>query len=482
MTLRKSLALATISNYVTVLIAFGTNIVVARNLAPAEFGLFVISLALTGLLDALREGGVNAYIIQHESGGLKMFQSAFTAAAILSLLSAAILIGAAPLAGVFFSAPEITSILWIISFGFLLYPFAATHMATLQREMRFRALLAIEVTASLVQSVVTLALLFLGFGVFSLAIAIVASGAARAIFSIVVIPDFKRFRINIVGISDVLRFSAVATISLILAQIRNGAFAVIAGRVIGPEPVGLADRSKALIALYDKIIAGLYPVVLPAFADLRRAGKDSVPPFLHGQALLNLMAMGVYGFLIIAAEPTLVFLYGEQWRAAAAFVPPMMLAALIGSAFERMATPIYIAHGQIGIILKIQGTLAPLTIVALLIAAPFGVAQALWVLVGISLLRALADLYFLPKLLAVRRAALIETFLNAALVASPAPIVGYAAAQYAISWDLGTFWQLMLVGPFYLAAFLISVFVFNHPLANELRHVRSSQQTLFRKG
>ena len=267
MTVRRSLALATIGNYATVLIAFLTNVIVARELTPAELGLFAISLAMTGLLDALREGGVNAYIIQHKTGGLNVLQSAFTAAVVLSALSAVLLFGAAPLAGEFFNASDIKWLLWTIGLGFLLYPFAATLMASLQREMRFRALLGIEVTASLVQSGVTLALLFTGFGVFSLAIAIVAAGAARAILSFWVIPDLKRFRINIAGMSSVLRFSAIATGSLILEQIKNGAFAVIAGRMIGPTPVGLADRSKALISLYDKVIAGMYPVLLPAFAD-----------------------------------------------------------------------------------------------------------------------------------------------------------------------------------------------------------------------
>ncbi|MGI9501407.1 MAG: oligosaccharide flippase family protein, partial [Geminicoccaceae bacterium] len=295
MTVRKSLALATINNYITVLIAFATNIIIARHLTPGELGIFAISLALTGLLEALREGGVNAYIIQHKSSALDVLQSAFTAATILSLSSALVLIGIAPLAGRFFDAPEITSILWIIVLGFLIYPFSGTVAASLQREMRFQTYLILDVIVSLVQSGLALALLFLDFRIYSLAIAVAASSVVRAILSLVVTSDLKRFQFNFDGVGAVLRFSAVATGCLILRQVKDGAFAIIAGRVIGPTPVGLADRSKALISLYDKIISGIYPVVLPAFAEIRRAGQDSVAPLLRGQALLNLMAMGVYG-------------------------------------------------------------------------------------------------------------------------------------------------------------------------------------------
>ena len=216
-------------------------------------------------------------------------------------------------------------------------------------------------------------------------------------------------------------------------------------------------------------------------ADLRRTGKDSVGPLIHGQALLNLMAMGVYGFLMIAAEPTLVFLYGEPWREAAAFVPPMMLAALIGSAFERLATPIYIAHGRVDVILKIQALLAPITILALFIATPFGIMPALWTLVGTSLLRALFDLFFLPKLIPVERMSLVRAFQKAVLVTLPAMITGYIAAKAAIALELETFWHLLLTGLPYLATFAVSIFLFGHPLADEIKRFSLSSKALSEK-
>ncbi|MEL6961997.1 MAG: oligosaccharide flippase family protein [Pseudomonadota bacterium] len=472
MTVRKSLALATVSNYVTMLISFGAMLIIARQLTPTEFGIYSISLASTGFLNALREGGVNAYIIQHQSDDLDVLQAAFTAATFLSLTSALILLIMAPLAGDFFNAPEVTSILWIIMASFLAYPFVATVFATLQREMRFHTILIMEVTVSLVQSFVALSLVFLGFGVYSLAIAVTTSSFVRAVFCLAVVPDLKRFRIRFTGVLAVLSFSVIATGSLILREVKDGAFAIIAGRLIGPAPVGLADRSLSIIRLYDKVIAGIYPVVLPAFAELRRSGADSVEPLLKGQAMLNLTAMGVYGFLMIAAEPVLIFLYGGQWRDAAAFVPPMMLAALFGSAFERLATPIYIAHGRVDIVLKIQSFLAPVTVFALIIAAPFGVMPALWALVGTSILGALADLFFLPTLIDVTRKALIRAFANAILVVLPAIIVGVLAAQFAEHWRLGTFPYLVCVGLPYLLAFMTSAFFLKHPIADEVKRWR----------
>lgn len=472
MTVRRSLALATVSNYATMLISFGTMLIIARQLTPTEFGIFSISIASSGFLNALREGGVNAYIIQHQSDDIQVLQAAFTAATFLSLASAFILAVMAPFAGEFFNAPEVTSILWIIVTSFFAYPFVATVFATLQREMRFQTILAMEVTVSLIQSCVGLVLVFLGFGVYSLAVAVATSSFARAIFCLAVVPNLDRFRIRLKGVAAILSFSAIATGSLVLREIKDGSFAIIAGRLIGPTPVGLADRSLSIIRLYDKIIAGIYPVVLPAFAELRRSGADSVEPLLRGQAMLNLMAMGVYGFLIIAAEPVLVFLYGEQWRDAAAFVPPMMLAALFGSAFERLATPIYIAHGRVDIVLKIQSILAPVTVIALIVAAPFGVMPALWALVGTSILGALADLLFLPLLIDVTRRALIKAFANAVLVVLPAMVVGLFAAKLAIHWNLGTLSYLVFVGLPYVFAFITSTFLFDHPIAAEVKRWR----------
>jgi len=394
---------------------------------------------------------------------------------ILSLFSAFVLLSIAPLAGTFFKAPEVTFILWIILIGFLAYPLSATVTATLQRDMRFQTLLAIDVTGSLVQCSVALILVFSSFGVYSLAIALAANSITRAIFCFIVVPDYERFRINLRGVPAVLSFSIAATACLILRKANEGAFAIIAGRVIGPTPVGLAERSSNLINLYDKVIAGIYPVVLPVFAAMRRAGRDSVSPLLRGQALLNLMAMCIYGFLIIVAEPAIVFLYGEQWRPAAVLVPPMMLAALIRSAFERLATPVYLAHGRVDINLKIQAVLTSTTIFALVVAIQFGVMPALWTLVATSVLGALGDLFFLPTIVVVKRGELIWTFVNALGVVAPALVVGYGVNEVAEYWALGTFWHLLFVGLIYLVAFALSVLIFSHPLVDELKRLRTDQ-------
>lgn len=192
--------------------------------------------------------------------------------------------------------------------------------------------------------------------------------------------------------------------------------------------------------------------------------------------MLNLTAMGVYGFLIIAAEPALIFLFGEQWRDAADFVPPMMLAALFGSAFERLATPIYIAHGRVDIILKIQSFLAPVTIIALIIATPFGVMPALWALVGTSILGAIADLLFLPRLINVTRSALIKALLNAALIVLPAMLAGLGAAELATHLSFGTFGFLLFVGLPYTAVLVMSTFFFHHPIADEVKRWRHAER------
>lgn len=480
MTVRKSIALASAGNYASIVISFAANVIIARKLTPEEFGLFAIAMASTGILTALRESGVNAYIIQHDTADRATLQAAFTAVLAISAAAGALLLALAPAAAAFFEADSLRHLLWIIAIGFAAHPFSATIAATLQREMRFETLLAINVSSSLVHSATALSLVFAGYGVLSLAIAAAVASIYYAIACLVIERDRTRFRIHLAGVPEVMRFSVTATAALLLRQARNDSFPLIAGRMLGAAAVGLTGRAGALLGLYNKLIAGIYPVVLPAFSAHKRSGGDLAPALLRGQALLNLTAMGAYGFFLVAGEPAIVFLYGEQWRPAADLLAPMMFSALVGASLDRLATPIYLAHGRVDIILKIQAVMAPLKIVVLVIATPFGLMPALWAITGLAVLQACADLWFLPKLVGTRPHDLIAVFGRALMVAAPAVLVGTGLQALADAWELAVLPNLLLVGPVYAAVFLATAALARHPLAEELaRLARAGRARLF---
>ena len=63
---RRALALSLVERYLTLAIALGSNMVLARLLTPDQIGVYSVSLAVIGLAQALRDFGVGSYLIQEK--------------------------------------------------------------------------------------------------------------------------------------------------------------------------------------------------------------------------------------------------------------------------------------------------------------------------------------------------------------------------------------------------------------------------------
>ncbi len=468
MNVRSSLVLASAAAYGSAILSLGAMLVVSRLLTPAEFGLYAIALAAANLLNVLRDGGVGAYIIQHKQANMPVLRAAFTATSIFSLLCATGLILIAPWAGVFYGAVEVTHLVWITAFNAILTPFSIVVTAELERAMRFKAVLWLQLLTAAAGAFISVALVGVGFGVYGLALGTTAASVVNVGYCLWVVDGYRRFRPQLKGVWPVLRFSSAAATALALRQLDRDALALVIGRAIGAAPVGQANRAGALLNIYERLTAGLYTVIFPAFADIRRRGNSLAGALIHGLALISVASMLVFSFLAITAEPALVFLFGEQWRPAARLVAPLAAVALVGQALERMATPAYLALGRIDIPMKINAVLLVVKLSILLVAAPFGLETAVWALLIYAVIAFSLDLVVLPQVTGLSRTALVRTLATSALIAAPAVIVGLAADGLMRSVHASAFVHLMGVGAPYAAAAWISLRIFDHPLSKEI--------------
>ena len=94
-TVRRALALSFIERYFSIVLALGSNMVLARLLTPEQIGVYSVSLAVIGVAHVLREFGVGNFLIQQKdlhddhvrtAFGLALAVGGLLALAILSLI------------------------------------------------------------------------------------------------------------------------------------------------------------------------------------------------------------------------------------------------------------------------------------------------------------------------------------------------------------------------------------------------------------
>ncbi|MBE0437706.1 MAG: oligosaccharide flippase family protein, partial [Methylomicrobium sp.] len=116
------------------------GIILARLLAPADFGLLVMTHVFTGFAGFIAGGGMGQALIQSKDISARHYRVVFT----LQLLICSIIYGvfyySSPYIARFLDNPIYTDLLRVSTLNFLIRPFVNISRAKLSRDMRFKSI------------------------------------------------------------------------------------------------------------------------------------------------------------------------------------------------------------------------------------------------------------------------------------------------------------------------------------------------------
>lgn len=395
------------------------NVVVARQLSPDDFGLAAFGLSIVSVGAFFTSGGIGAALIrQDEDPTTHQLQSVFGMqfAASLAVTAIGLAIGL-PLG----KAGALTAVMILsLPIDVLRVPSAIVS----QRELRFGPIVRAEVGEMIVYNLIAVALVLLGVGVWSLAIAslfraAVGSGLLIAGGSL----GLMRPRLSWRTVRPLVRFGlALEGIQLVYLGREQGlnssTFAIG-----GVATLGQWNFSLRLLQPLLLLFGAVGAVAFPAVAGLLRAGEDPRPILEKGIRLaFGLTGAGVV--ILAAATPAAVpSLFGEKWTPAVSVVPWSLMGILLSAPIAACSQAFLGAIGQAGVALRstiyhsIAWLVVSLPLIPLVGATALGIG---WVVAG------LVDAVYLVR--AMRQ------HITAHVVRNGAPAIFVVVAVAPIGW------------------------------------------------
>ena len=151
------------SSTVAKLVSFSSYIVLGYLLSEGDFGVFGLACTITAFIQVIEQGGVGDVLVRRKR--LRPWAiPAFWLAACLGVLSCLLIAAAAPIASALFGNRQLFWMLLILAPASLPNALAVVPRAQLARELRFRALAAINLASLTVRLGMTVAFAALGFG------------------------------------------------------------------------------------------------------------------------------------------------------------------------------------------------------------------------------------------------------------------------------------------------------------------------------
>jgi O-antigen/teichoic acid export membrane protein len=467
MSLRRALLLSTGERYFGMVVNFASIAVVSRTLTAAEVGLMAFGVALTGLVETLRDMGATSFVIQSNVAERDLPRTAFTVMSILTLAFVIpLLIFATPLAR-HYGDMRLAPLLTILALSYLPGPLVAIPFAMMRREMSFMIPSVIGTLGTTISSLGTIILALMGYGHLSYAIAMLITMIAITVLTVYIRVDLAWvFRPTLGRLRDILSFGGYSAISSLLLALFEFLPNLYLGRILGLDALGRYNRAWVMSSLPDKLLlTGLSPVVLPAFSALQRDGQSLKHAYLRGLEYLSAVKMPVHILLAILAPPAVRVLLGAAWMDVVPLIQIMSLAAVV--TFPHIFTwPVMVAANAMP--LYMRGLLIgwPLAVLAMYVGANVGL-KALaygWSIATFAFL--VTGLYYVKQALAftwheawtaVRKSVAVTA------ISMTLPTLAYGLLD-PISIPLS-----IAVCVVAMASWLFAIYITQHPLMGELQ-------------
>ncbi len=344
-----------------------TTSILARLLSKDDFGLVALALVAINYLSVIKDLGLGTALIQRRDNVDKAANTVFTLNLIFGIFLSTLLIPLAPVVATYFKNPMVTPVLRWLGLSFFIGSIGSVHIVWLMRELDYQRKLIPDMGSALIKGIVSIGLALAGYGVWSLVFGQLVGILSSVILFWVIVPWRPRFALDLKITRSLLAFGTSIISSDILDVTINNLSYIIIGRLYGAIQLGiytLAYRLPEMLLIGNLWI--MANVTFPAFANIQESSDSMRRGFLGAVRLVELIAVPICLGLIIAAEPIVLVVFGDQWLDAIPVLRILALYALVASVGYHVGD-VYKAIGRADILLK-------MTILTLVLMAP-----ALWV-------------------------------------------------------------------------------------------------------
>lgn len=404
----KQLGREAVKNFSWAAISFGGNrfvvflstLVLARLLAPRDFGVVAAGLAVIAYLEVALDLGVSsALIYEQEKGVTERVQTAFTLNVLVSALLFLIGFLAAPSVARFFRVPGEEDLFRALSLFLLIRGAGQVHDAILKRDLLFRKRTLVEALRAVVRAGVAIWLALLGYEAWSIVWGFLAGELVGTVVSWVLVPLRPSWGFDRMTARTLLGFGSSVVGIKILAEIGTNADYLVVGNRLGPDQLGYYSIAFRLPELLISNIFWVFSsVAFPVYSKTRALGPSAFrTSMLRALTLATLFGFPMGAGLALVARDAVMVLFSPRW--APAIVPMVLISLAFGVSSVGFASgDIFPALGKPGALLKIDAPLTVILVVAFVLVAPHGLAAVAWVHLVLTLLYALVRLVVANRL------------------------------------------------------------------------------------
>lgn len=330
------------------MVTFVAGVVLARLLAPSDFGVLSMALAYTTFLWLLGQAGFNSAIVFHDDitdvDLCTMYWANFGLNALLFVVAFA----CAPLAATFFHTAALTPVVWVASLQLLVSALGGVQRTLLEKRLQFSLLARNQLLAALAYAVSAVIMAYAGLGVWALVISTVLRDFVDAGLAAFHAKWFPRLAFGRASFKKLLSYGSKVWAGNVLFYGQENIDNLVVGRVLGPTTLGFYSQGFRLANFPRYFYVGVVSrVMFPSLSSSKDEPETVKRTFLQFNGFSVLVAGGLCLGLALVAPEFILVVYGQKWLPSVPLLQVLAVAAAVYSA-SHLCAPVLQAVGRPG--------------------------------------------------------------------------------------------------------------------------------------
>ena len=356
-------------------VSFVVSIVLARILAPSDYGAIAMVMIFVALANVLVEGGFSSALIQKKNADKLDFSSVFYFSVVFSVLLYLLLFFAAPfISGFYGEGYEIlTPVLRVIGLQIIVYGINSVQQAYVSKMMMFKKFFWATFVGTIVSACVGIVMAYTGFGIWALVGQQMASSVTNTIVLYLVTKKTPALMFSSQRLRGLLGYGSKILGASLLIGLFSNIMSLIIGKLYSAKDLAFFDRGRQfpnliITNINSSVGAVLFPKMSQEQTDKERVKQTCRNSIRFCSFVMMPLMMG----MAVCAEPFIRLLLTDKWIAC---VPFLQLFCVI-----YMFYPVHTANmqaikaiGRSGTFLKLELIKKTLEIIGLLLVVRISV-------------------------------------------------------------------------------------------------------------
>lgn len=354
-------------------IQFVTQIVLARILAPSDFGNLALVIIFINIAEVFIQSGLNTALIQKKIIDQIDYSSVFYVSLVFAFLLYLLIYFFAPFLGKLLKNDDLISIFRILSLIFFPGAINTIQSAYVYRSMKFKILFFSGLIAGVISGAIGITLAYQGFGIWALVIQYLLNQICITIILWFTVKWRPVLRFSFERVKILFSFGWKLLVSLLLNAIYREIRSLIIGKIYSPAVLGYYNRGQQFPNLLIKNIDGaIQSVMLPTLSS-QQDYKIRVKSMMRRSIVTSsFIVFPIMVGLAVVSEPLVIILLTEKW------LPAVTILQIL--CFYYALVPIHTANlqainamGRSEVYLKLQIIKITVGMIILVLFIPFGI-------------------------------------------------------------------------------------------------------------